>query len=223
VDAQAKLTATGGAADDEFGNAVAIADDAIVGGAHLANLPTQSDAGSAYVFRRTGAMWAPTQILIPTGTPGFGPELGDLFGDSVAIGGSTLVVGSSGADIPETAAGAVYVFAANSAAGLYGLDQKLTIPGGTNGDHFGCSVALEGSTIIAGAREDWPITSEPAYGAAYVFERNGATATTPWISQGKLIALDPAEMDRFGWSVAVSNNVVAVGARGDDTKGARRD
>jgi hypothetical protein len=207
---QQKLTAVTGDADDEFGNAVAVAGNSLVVGAHAAGIPMISSAGSAYLFRRTGTIWAHTQTLIPNG----GLELGDLFGGSVAMSGSTLVVGSPGADIPETRAGAVYVFAANS-TGMYSLQQKLTIPDGTNGDNFGCSVALDGNTIVAGAREDAPITApmgQTAYGAAYVFGFNGT-----WTQRAKLTAADGAATDRFGWSVAVNYDIVAVGARGDDT------
>jgi hypothetical protein len=73
--------------------------------------------------------------------------------------------------------------------------------------------SVEGNTLVAGAKEDSPVIGQAAYGAAYVYEFNGAT----WDSQGKIVASDGASSDRFGWSVAVSNNVVAVGAREDDT------
>lgn len=205
---QQKLTPSDGTADDEFGNAVGITGEFIVVGSHLANLPGNSDAGSAYCFRRNGTVWTQTQKLIPLG----GVELGDLFGESVAVSGSKIAVGAAGDDTPETRAGSVYVFT-ESGGGLYTFQQELTISNGTNGDNFGNSVALEGNTLVAGAREDSPIVGQPAYGSAYVFEFNGST----WDSQGKLVASDGASFDRFGWSVAVSNNVIAVGAREDDT------
>ena len=96
----------------------------------------------------------------------------------------------------------------------YVFSVRRWILAGTNGDHFGGAVALEGNTMVAGAREDVPIAStQTAHGSAYVFEFNGTT----WTSQGQLIANDAAGGDNFGWSVAVSDNVIAVGARGDDT------
>jgi FG-GAP repeat/Calx-beta domain/FG-GAP-like repeat len=204
---QQKLTASDGTADDEFGNAVAVAGDTVVVGAHFADLPSNSAAGSAYVYTRSGTFWTQVQKLIPTG----GVVLGDSFGESLAMSANKLVVGSSGADVPETAAGSVYVFV--ESGGGYGLQQKLSISDGTNGDSFGFSVAIEGNTLVGGAREDTQIIGQPAFGAAYVFEFNGAT----WTQQQKLTAADGAAFDRFGWSVAVSNNVVAVGAREDDT------
>jgi hypothetical protein len=204
---QQKLTAGDGTADDEFGNSVAIRNNTIVVGAHFADLPSNSAAGSAYVFGRSGTVWTQIQKLIPiSSTAG-----GDSFGESIAISGDKLVVGSDHDDTPETAAGAVYVFV--ESGGGYGLQQKLSIPGGTNGDLFGFSVAIEGNTLVGGARDDSTVVGQTALGAAYIFEFNGAT----WSLQQKLIASDGAAFDRFGWSVAVGDDVVVVGAREDDT------
>ena len=204
---QQKLTGSDSTADDEFGNAVAVAGDTVVVGAHFADLPSNSAAGSAYRFQRSGTVWTQTQKLIPVG----GVVLGDSFGESLALSGNKLAVGSSTGDIPQTGAGSVYVY--SDSAGAYLLDQRLSIPAGNNGDLFGFSVSMEGNTLIGGARENAPSVGQTAYGAAYVFEFDGAA----WNLQQKLIAPDGASFDRFGWSVSVSNNVVAVGAREDDT------
>ncbi len=205
---QQKLLPNDGTADDEFGNAVAVTGEVIVVGSHFADLPSNSQAGSAYVYRRTGTVWSQTQKLIPVSTGG-SVILGDHFGESVAISGK-LAVGASGDDTPFTAAGAVYVFA--ESGGSYVPEQKLTIATGANGDRFGNSVAIEGNTLVGGARED-VVAGQTARGSAYVFEFTGGT----WVSQGQLVASDGAPFDRFGYSVAVSNNVIAVGAREDDT------
>lgn len=222
---QQKLTAGDGTAADEFGNAVGIQAEVIAVGAHLADLPGNAAAGAVYLFQRSGTAWTPTQKLVPipglfpvpggpvqSTSPNFSPILGDHFGESIAMNGGKMAVGAATSDLPATSAGAVYVFAAGG-GGNYALQQKLIIPGGTNGDLFGCSVALDGTTLVGGAREDAPVVGKTAYGAAYVFELSGTT----WTPQGKLTASDGASFDRFGWSVAVSKDVVAVGAREDDT------
>jgi hypothetical protein len=178
-----------------------------------------------YLFQRSGTAWAPTQKLIAipgpfpvpavavqTTRPNYSPILGDHFGESIAMSGGKMAVGASTSDLPATSAGAVYVFAAGG-GGTYALQQKLIIPDGTNGDIFGCSVALDGNTLVGGAREDTPTIGKPAFGAAYVFEFAGGT----WTQRAKLSASDGASVDRFGWSVAVSKDVIAVGAREDDT------
>jgi hypothetical protein len=207
---QQKLTANDGTADDQFGTGVAIQGETIVVGANHADLPGNSEAGSGYLFRRTGTVWAQTQKFIPVqGTSGV--ILGDHLGESAAMSGDKIILGAPGDDTPFTAAGAVYVFVESS--GSYVPQQKLTIASGANGDSFGNSVAIEGNTLVGGALQYTPIIGQSAFGAAYVYEFNGST----WVSQGRLVASDGASVDRFGYSVAVSNNVVAVGAREDDT------
>ena len=206
---QQKLTGSDSTADDQFGSAVGIIGEVAVVGANHADLPGNSEAGSAYVYRRTGTVWSQTQKLIPVSSGG-SIILGDHFGDSVAIS-SMLAIGASGDDSPFTSAGAVYVF--NDSGSGYGLQQKLNIPSGANGDDFGNSVAIEGNTLVGGALQYTPIVGQPGFGAAYVYEFNGST----WQSQGRLTASDGATVDRFGYSVAVSNGIVAVGAREDDT------
>lgn len=208
---QQLLTPNDAAADDEFGNSVGITGEFIVVGSHLANLTGNSDAGAAYCFRRNSGVWTQTQKLVPISGTG-GPILGDNFGESIAVSGSRIAVGATGDDTPQTRAGAVYVFA-ESSGGLYTLQQKLTISTGTNGDNFGSSVAMEGNTMVAGAREDSPVVNQSAWGSAFVYEFDGAS----WVSQGQLLASNGAQGDRFGWSVAVSDSVIAVGAREDDT------
>jgi hypothetical protein len=205
---QQKLTASDAAADDQFGVAVAVGGPTIFVGANFSDQPSNSDAGAVYRFSQSGTVWTQVQKLIPAG----GVILGDHFGESLAVSGNKLVVGSPGADIPFTAAGSVYVFV-ESGGGVYLQQDKISIPSGANGDSFGNSVAIEGNTLIGGALQYTPIVSQPAYGAAYIYEFNGAA----WVSQGRLTASDGATVDRFGYSVAVSNNVVAVGAREDDT------
>jgi FG-GAP repeat/FG-GAP-like repeat len=204
---QQKLTANDATADQEFGNAVAVTGETIAVGEHFADLPGNSEAGAVYIYRRSGTTWTQNEKLLPTAAV----ILGDRFGESVAMSGSKIAIGAAGDDTPFTSAGAVYVFV--ESGGVYVQEQKLTIATGANGDDFGNSVAIEGNTLVGGALQYTPIISQPAYGAAYVYEFNGST----WVSQGRIVASDGASADRFGYSVAVSNNVVAVGAREDDT------
>ncbi|MBN2248067.1 MAG: FG-GAP repeat protein, partial [Coriobacteriia bacterium] len=71
------------------------------------------------------------------------------------------------------------------------------------GARFGSSVAVWGDTAVVGA----PYTSGER-GAAYVFMRAGGA----WTLRQKLIALDGAETDRFGWSVAIRGDTILIGA-----------
>lgn len=76
-----------------------------------------------------------------------------------------------------------------------------------SGDGVGHSVAMDGDTAILGA----PLQSHragAAAGAAYIFVRSGDS----WIQQATLIADDAAPNERFGVSVALSNDTAVVGA-----------
>ncbi|MBK7802624.1 MAG: VCBS repeat-containing protein [Chloracidobacterium sp.] len=204
---QQKLTAIDAAADDQFGIAVAVIGTNAFVGANFADQPSNSDAGAVYRYTQSGAVWSHAQKLIPAG----GVILGDHFGESLALSGNKLIIGSPGADVPFTAAGSVYVYI--ESGGIYAQQDKISIATGANGDSFGNSVAVDGNTLIGGALQYTPTIGQPAFGAAYVFKFNGSS----WISEGRLTASDGATVDRFGYSVAVSGDIVAVGAREDDT------
>ncbi len=89
------------------------------------------------------------------------------------------------------------------------LLRTLANPAPSDGDFFGCSVAISGNTVVVGAYGD--DTGATGAGAAYVFD-----ATTGGLVS-TLANPTPAAIDHFGASVAVSGNTVVVGAYLDDT------
>jgi len=187
-----KLTASDGAFNDIFGDAVAMSGSTIVVGAR----GDDNLKGSAYVFERHGRSWVETQKLIASDG-----ATNDQFSDSIAFSGSTIVVGAPIATIGgNVGQGAAYVFERHG--GSWVETQKLFASDGFVFDVFGKSVAVSGSTIVAGA----------ANRAAYVFERQGGR----WIKTQKLTASDAAADDFFALSVAVSGSIIVVGAPFDD-------
>jgi len=102
-----------------------------------------------------------------------------------------------------------------SAAGLDALlavqQAQLTATGGGTDDVFGSSVAIVGDTAVVGAYGT-TIATKAYQGAAYVFVRSGTT----WSQQAKLTAADGGAEDIFGFSVALSDDTVVVGAPGGD-------
>jgi hypothetical protein len=126
----------------------------------------------------------------------------NLFGASVAMNGSTLVVG---APYRNGDRGAAYVFV--KSGGTWIQQAELTSSDGGELDHFGTSVAVSGTTVIVGAPYH-TVGSNNEQGAAYVFVKSGET----WIQQAELTASDGAIFDNFGWSVAVSGTTAVVGA-----------
>jgi hypothetical protein len=191
---QAKLTASDGLAHDEFGYSVALSGSTAVVGA----IGNNSFTGAAYVFTRSGSTWSQRTELTAAGG-----GAGGFFGVSVALSGSTAVVGAIG---DNTGTGAAYVFKGSGIA--WSQQGELTATDGASGDQFGVSVALSGSTAVVGA-----IGNNSNTGAAYVFARSGST----WSQQAKLTATDGAPSDKFGTSVAIAKSTAVVGAPGNNS------
>ena len=135
------------------------------------------------------------------------PAAADLFGDSVAISGETIVVGAYGDNgAAGVNQGSVYVFVRSG--GVWSQQQKLEASDAAVNDQFGFSVAISGETVVVGAGTDHG--PKIFNGSAYVFVRSGRV----WSQQQKLLASDGD--DSFGWSVAISGETVVVGAPADE-------
>src|SRR5262249_46725162 len=101
-----KLTASDGAAEDNFASSVSTTGSIILVGAHAVDGPGGIDQGAAYVFKYNGAGWTQTHNL----TAGNGAA-SDFFGTAVAISGGTALVGALGVDFPGLPdIGSAYVF-----------------------------------------------------------------------------------------------------------------
>ena len=202
---QAKLTPSDSAADDNFGTAVAISDDTAVIGA-IGDNTNGISSGSAYVFVRSGNTWTQQAKLTASDATEY-----DQFGWSVAVSGDTAVIGSFRGIDAGTDSGAVYVFVRSG--NTWTEQTKLSASDDSAGDWFGYSVAVSGDTAVVGANFGDGMTADS--GAAYVFVRSGNT----WSEQVKLTASDSAEYDQFGYSVAISEDTVVIGAYVDNDKG----
>ncbi|MDX2042758.1 MAG: putative Ig domain-containing protein [Acidobacteriota bacterium] len=174
-----KLTASDGAAYDNFGYAVALDGDTIVVGAWVDDVGANLGQGSAYVFSRNqgGANnWGEIKKL--TASDGVA---GDLFGISVAVDGDTIVIGAYFDDVgANTEQGSAYVFSRNQGGvNNWGEVKKLTASDGTANDLFGRGVAVDGDTIVVGAHFD-DVGANADQGSAYVF--SGVAVCCPTIT-----------------------------------------
>lgn len=224
---QAYLKASNTSAGDTFGNGVAISGDTAVVGAPFEGTSFMN-SGAAYVFVRNGTTWS-QQTFLKASNAG----MNDLFGNSVAIDGNTIVVGApvegsdatgvngDGSNDNATASGAAYVFVRNGTT----WSQQAYLKASNTGmdDAFGVSVAVSGDTIVVGADNEASSATgvngsggnnnAGQSGAAYVFVRNGVT----WTQQAYLKASNTGSGDFFGRSVGVSGNTVVVGAFFEDS------
>ena len=147
----------------------------------------------------------------------------DNFGRSVAISGTTVIVGSLLDDDAGSNSGSAYLFSTVTGQQLF----KLTASDATAGDKFGRSVGISGTTAIVGS-----------YSGAYLFDTEtgqqllkltdsdsavAISGTTAMVGSRlfdtqtgqqlfQLTTNDGQAQDRFGYSVAISGTTAIVGA-----------
>jgi hypothetical protein len=220
---QAYLKASNIDAKDAFGTSVSLSGDTLAVGApgeDSASDPadnTAQDAGAVYVFIRKDGNWS-QQAYVKASNIG----AKDQFGKSVSLSQDTLAVGApledsaNANDQTDNSApdsGAVYVFVRKGVSWnnppVYLKASNLEA-----GDQFGSSVSVSGDSLAVGAVNEASGTgsqtdnSAPGAGAVYVYLRTGTT----WAQQAYLKASNAGTGYLFGWSVALSQDTLAVGS-----------
>jgi hypothetical protein len=205
----AKLTASNGGINNYFGqlNGVSISNHRIVVGA----LGYDGRRGAAYVFGDpkgdppSGRDYTELAILMA-----MDGEIGDSFGDSVAMDGDTIVVGA----VYASFGGVVYVYRFNDdIANNISITQmaKLTASNGLTGDDFGESVAIYENYISVGAPY---VTKNTSFfvGSAYIFGNPSNDPNDPqWTQLTQFQPNDLAENDYFGTTLAMDDHIVIIG------------
>jgi hypothetical protein len=180
------------------------------------------DAGAPRIYSIAIAKSAGAPLMFKATNPG----VNDGLGTSLAISSDVAVVGawaesSADAAIPSNDAapssGAVYVYT-RAANNTWSPNAYLKASNIGAQDRFGEAVAIDGDTIVVGARfEDSNATGingaqnndlSPNSGAVYVFRRNGAL----WQQEAYLKASNAQSADEFGSAVAIRGDRIAVGA-----------
>ncbi|MEX0938203.1 MAG: alkaline phosphatase family protein [Pirellulales bacterium] len=193
----AKLTPDDGLAGDAFGWSVAIDGQRVLVSAPRTDT-AGSNSGSVYVFELVEGVWQQTAKLESLDAAG-----NDLFGYSVALEGNRALVGA----LSSGGTGAAYIF--EGGGGTWSQVKKLVAGDAEANDRLGSSVDLQGDLAVAGAFQT------DTTGAAYIFERSGAD----WTQIDKLTANDAAGLDRFGASISIDGDWLAIGASEDDDRG----
>ena len=192
---------------DSYGFAVAISGTHVAVGAPGADTDSY-DTGTAYVYDlNSGTPTVPLAVLsAPDAVPG------DSFGYSVAVSGALMVVGAY--DEGTFEGGSAYVYDLGSETPTVAV-LRLPNPNPSIFDNFGYSVAISGTRVVVGVPDRF--AGAFSVGRAYVYDLGSGTPTVPMVTLDKP---NPAGDDNFGWSVAISDSRVVVGAWRDDT-GAR--
>lgn len=242
----------GSANGDRFGSSVTISGDVIAVGSAYDNQGPTNRGGAAYLLGKDVGgtdSWGVIkkiingagtntidQLFVSISTGNF-----DLFGISISLSANTLAVGARFDDQGGGDRGAVYVFGKDTGgANNWGLvkkvingngtnssDQTFINVGNNNGDSFGFSVYLLGSTLSVGAPSD-NNNGTGATGAVYLLGKdtggvdswglikkivNGPGINT---SNQTFINVGTNNFDFFGYSISLSGNTLAIGSRFDD-------
>ena len=159
---QAKLTASDGGADDDFGASVALSGNTALVGALSDDPGGYKDAGSAYLYRWDGGQWVEMENLIAKDQGSY-----DNFGASVSINRSTVLVGAARDDFgPLSNVGSAYMFRWD---GSQWVEKKLTASDAAENERFGQDVALGDETALVGAVFG-TVEGTVDAGAAYFYE-----------------------------------------------------
>lgn len=152
------------------------------------------DAGAVYLFDLTTATLIQKITASDAGKD-------NMFGSSVAINGTTLIVGAIGKTVGGfNYAGEVYVYQIGAP-----IKEVKILKASDPADHawFGSSVALSKDYAIIGAPMKSGLSMK---GDAYVFD------TKTWTEVKRLGPADLADGDRYGVSVGISDQYAVVGA-----------
>ena len=154
---------------------VAISGTTIVVGWNYPNSPVSGPAqpGVAYVYTKTATGWSRTAVLRGPNTTSFGY--------SVAVSGSTVVVGAISAP-PTDPVGRAYVYT-KTATG-WRRSAVLNSPDTANAFSFGFSTAISGSTALVGS--DGAASGVRLHQDAYRMEECGRPEGLGYRHRGRL-------------------------------------
>ncbi len=191
-----KITAPDGKANDNFGCSVGVNGTTVVVGANNSSNGL-TNSGAFYIFDAAGNF--KRKVVVN------GLEESASFGRSISISDSVIVVGCHQDSENGHHSGSAYVFNING-----DFITKLLAPDGNEGDSFGTSVSVDGSTIVVGANHD--DAHGNSSGSAYIFNTSGE-----FIS--KIVQPEGNAGDFFGYSVSVEKSSIVVGAPSDSGDG----
>ena len=203
---QRLMPSNGSSGDNDFGIAIAIDNGTAVIGARGFDHGAVAQ-GSAYIFTGSGGSWS-QQKELQAGDGAYG----DNFGCSVALSGTTLVIGAFYKTTTAGAyAGAAYIFSGSGAS--WTQQAKLTASDGKAGDLFGSTVAVGNGIVAVGSPQHSTSLGSKA-GTIYIYAMPNGT----WLQQRlPLLAVDGSPYTAnvyLGSSSALNGTNLLVGAPG---------
>lgn len=206
---QQRIVPADGENFDSFGSDVDIFSNYLIAGAPGDDIGAVSSLGSAYIYARTGGVWAlQVKLNLLSGTPF------DGFGSSVAMNDNYAIVGAHKMDILGNAdQGRVFTYQRSGNA--WNNLGPITGPDSEAGDEFGSSVAIYGDYVVIGARFDNG-NGLAGQGSAYLYKRENFN----WMLQQKIYDPSPLPQSLLGTSVAMHGFNIVLSASNRSSKGA---
>ena len=163
--------------------------------------------GAVDLFRYNGSVWNQETQIVGTDTNHDKILETNLTNPAIVVQDDILIIGdpSYNPDGDPDAEGGAYIYQYSSSS--WSLATTLTASDGTHMDYFGTAVAIADDVVVIGASGDGYDTGVSS-GSVYVFSWDGTT----WIETSKLTASDPALYDYFGGAVAISDDLLVIGA-----------
>ncbi|MBC7849889.1 MAG: FG-GAP repeat protein [Chitinophagaceae bacterium] len=195
---EAVITASDGASADYFGGSVDINGDYVAIGAPGDKNGT-IEQGSAYVFFRNGTNWIQQTKVVAAD----GAAL-DAFGNSVAIDGIYLLVGSPHDDIGALQnQGSGYLYTRSAVS--WSFTKKFTANDGLANDTYGTRVCLSGETAMISSPSD--DVSAGSTGSVYVYNSFSIPA---WSHLQKIVSPPENTSTSFASHFTLSDDTVVV-------------
>ncbi len=225
-----KLTATDRVMSAKFSKSLDLSGRIIGVGAHRVGTDVEgknplSRAGAVYFYYKDDlGNWGDAQKVVSSDR-----REQDNFGTSLAVSGGAAIIGAYKRDELDERGqslyqcGAAYIFERDE-TGEWIEKQKLIAPDKDSLNYFGVSVDIFQDYAVVGA--SYRAYSEkngnrlPQVGAVYIYQRD---TSGKWNIVQEITPPNPEPFALFGWSVAISDSYVVVGAYKEDNGASTQD
>ncbi|MEC9477122.1 MAG: hypothetical protein VX764_08800 [Planctomycetota bacterium] len=208
---------------EEFGKSVSLWQDRLaIGAAGDISAPGMISGGSVTIFERDPVtnQWIEAQLI-----PHPDPQEAAIFGETVSLYGDVLAIGApwqdGGPNGGVANAGNVYLFERDISDGQWNLITTIANPEPGEWEEFGRVVALDGNLLAIGVPLDESSAGIDG-GSVYFYQRD--VSTGQWFPAdmgplggnlpGQVLGPNPSDVEGFGASVSLSDDLMVIGANG---------
>ncbi len=198
------LTASTAQRGAKFGFSMAVGPDIAAIAAPETTIDGKLAAGAVYIFHLVDGNWVEVQQLSETT-----PKTGNRFGYNVAMNSNTLAISAFGYDGNGKDSGRVYLYQPTN-DGKWALQSSLQSPHPTTRERFGYNIALSGNNMAVATLRGPDGAKDAGNVHLYQYSNNG------WAFVQSIDI--PGASDRFGQSIVLDGDLLAIGSFADDNE-----